>query len=68
MSDIPAWARHCPTGKLKFPTAEDARAYIRSRRKNAPITGKNRIYRCLQCDSYHTTAQKKVKKLKRKQG
>lgn len=58
--EIPDWARRCPTGKQKFPTAEDARDAIRQdtrlKRSINPLKGSMRPYRCRVCGMYHLTS------------
>jgi hypothetical protein len=56
-SDIPDWAKSCPTQKMKFATSQDAKAFLRARKGPAQHRGNMQPYLCQTCDSYHLTSQ-----------
>jgi hypothetical protein len=58
--EIPEWARRCPSGKIKFASAADARKAYRHgghKRSLSGVTGSIRSYRCPECDSFHVSSK-----------
>jgi uncharacterized protein YjaZ len=56
--EIPDWATSCPSGKIKFSTAAEARRMYRQKnnRSAAAFKGTVHVYLCQICDWYHTTS------------
>jgi hypothetical protein len=61
--EIPEWARNCPSGKVKWVSAADARKALRQEngRASKGFKGTIHVYWCPLCTSFHTTSTRSRK-------